>query len=360
MTERDGFEKTDPKEIFVTNGASAGISLLMSAMASGPDVGFMIPIPQYPLYSAETTKMDCNFVGYYLDESKGWQVSVSELQRSFDEAKAKGINTKCIVVINPGNPTGQILSKESIADILKFAHKNNVLVIADEVYQDNIYKKGAEFNSFRKVLNSLEPEVRDNVEVASFHSCSKGFLGECGIRGGYMELTNFDEFAKAELIKSQSISLCSNTIGQLMMDLKVNPPSKKMGESDETIEAYNSEVHTLLTSLKTRAVRCSEMLNRFDNVTSNEVEGAMYAFPSIKLSDKFVEEAKGLGVEPDFLYCTKVLQNTGAVIVPGSGFLQKEGTHHFRTTILPLPEERFYEVFGEFQKYNNHLMREYR
>jgi alanine transaminase len=71
------------------------------------------------------------------------------------------------------------------------------------------------------------------------------------------------------------------------------------------------------------------------NVTINEIEGAMYAFPQIKFSKKAIEAAGKQ--EPDLFYCLEVLKNTGIVLVPGSGFKQQKGTYHFRITTLILP-----------------------
>ena len=51
--------------------------------------GFMIPIPQYPLYSATISEFNANQIGYYLDEDNNWGLSVKELQRAYDEAKGK-------------------------------------------------------------------------------------------------------------------------------------------------------------------------------------------------------------------------------------------------------------------------------
>lgn len=57
----------------------------------------------------------------------------------------------------------------------------------------------------------------DTLELVSLHSTSKGFLGECGLRGGYMELDNFDPYALEQILKLRSITLCPNTIGQLLV-----------------------------------------------------------------------------------------------------------------------------------------------
>lgn len=71
-------------------------------------------------------------------------------QRSIAEAK-KVSNPRAIVVINPGNPTGQVLSKQNIEEIIKFALKEKLFIFADEVYQDNVYAEGSKFYSFKKV-----------------------------------------------------------------------------------------------------------------------------------------------------------------------------------------------------------------
>ena len=73
----------------------------------------MIPIPQYPLYSASLAEYDMDQVGYYLDEARGWALDVAELERSYTDNKDKS-NIKAIVIINPGNPTGQVLSRDNI------------------------------------------------------------------------------------------------------------------------------------------------------------------------------------------------------------------------------------------------------
>ena len=87
------------------------------------------------------------------------------------------------------------------------------MIIADEVFQNNIYKKGIKFHSFRKIL-ALQPEnIRNSVELLSMNSISKGLIGECGLRGGYLETHNLDEKVSNELYKLKSIEQCSNTIG---------------------------------------------------------------------------------------------------------------------------------------------------
>lgn len=136
-----------------------------------------------------------------------------------------GISVRAMVVINPGNPTGNVLLRKDIEDIIKICYENEIVIIADEVYQNNIYKEDRPFISFRKVLSELGEPYANSVELISLHSVSKGLLGECGLRGGFFEAHNLDEFADQMLYKLKSIELCSNTIGQVATHLMIRPPS---------------------------------------------------------------------------------------------------------------------------------------
>ena len=78
----------------------------------------------------------------------------------------------------------------------------------------------------------------NDVELFSFHSVSKGMVGECGRRGGYFECHNVDEEIKQQLYKLASISLCPSVQGQVMVDLMINPPKK----GDESYDSYAKEV----------------------------------------------------------------------------------------------------------------------
>lgn len=348
----------DPDSIFLGNGASEVISMAMKLINDGPNTGFMVPIPQYPLYSAEITLSNCQFTGYLLDEENGWQLDFKVLSESLAWAKSKGVDIRAIIIINPGNPTGSVFEEDTLTQLFKFAYENNLVVMSDEVYMENIYTEKKKFISAKKVLSKMTPEIRDNVELMSFHSCSKGLLGECGIRGGYTEFVNIDPEVKAQYLKLRSISLCSNTIGQIMMDLKVRPPVLGI-DSSETVQQFEAERTELFESLKRRAVKCYDSLTKMKGVTAQPLEGAMYAFPRIHLSQKFIDEANRKGIVPDAYYCTKLLEEIGLVCVPGSGFKQKEGTWHYRTTILPLPEERFNKAFDELTKLNDKIMDQY-
>lgn len=144
---------------------------LFNERIDGKPSGVLIPIPQYPLYSATLAEFGLAPLGYYLDEDNKWSLEVSELERALNEAKE--CNPRVLVVINPGNPTGQVLTRANIENVIRFAHKNHLFLLADEVYQDNIYDKDSAFHSFKKVMTEMG-EPYSKMELASFMSISKG------------------------------------------------------------------------------------------------------------------------------------------------------------------------------------------
>lgn len=187
------------------------------------------------------------------------------------------------MVINPGNPTGQVMSVEDLKKIITICYDHNILILSDEVYQTNVYKENTVFVSMRKVLGDMGEPYSNNVELVSFNSISKGMMGECGLRGGYFEIHNLDRRAEAMIFKLKSIELCSNTVGQTIVELMVNPPQIGV-ESVDTVSQYLQEYNDLYQALRTKAKMLTSAFNEMENVTCTEVEGAMYGFPRVHFS----------------------------------------------------------------------------
>lgn len=131
-----------------------------------------------------------------------------------------------------------MLSKENVREIIEFAYKKQLFILADEVYQDNVYPDGMKFHSFKKVkLCFIIPHAfpvtfsyyksfqvlfemglpYSKMPMASFMSCSKGYMGECGLRGGYVEVINLTSIMEAKLSRCLSSTLCPTVMGQIAM-----------------------------------------------------------------------------------------------------------------------------------------------
>ncbi len=145
------------------------------------------------------------------------------------------------------------------------------MLCADEVYQENIYNSLRPFVSARKVLGKFPEPISSSVELISLHTVSKGAYGECGLRGGYMELHNFDPAVVDELYKTASINLSPNLPGQVAVGLMVNPPKP----GDASFKQFIKEKDTIIESLKRRAKLMTDAFNSLDGVVCQPTEGRL-------------------------------------------------------------------------------------
>lgn len=84
----------------------------------------------------------------------------------------------------------------------------------------------------------------------------------------------------------------------------------------------------------------------------------MYVFPRVEIPEKAIKAAKAAGQSPDAFYAFKLLENTGICVIPGSGFGQKPGTYHFRTTILP-QKEKIKTMLSSLKEFHVKFLKEY-
>ncbi|VDD88935.1 unnamed protein product [Enterobius vermicularis] len=365
ISRRDGLP-CNYENIVLTAGATEGIRNILKLFVnqkSPKKVGIMIPIPQYPLYSATLDEFGLGQVRYYLDEKNNWGLNIEECEKALEAAKDEYI-VKAICVINPGNPAGQVLTRNNIEEVIRFAHKNNLFILADEVYQDNIHDKNSRFFSFKKVITDMGGEYKDQ-ELASFYSVSKGYMGECGLRCGYTEVLNMDPEVFKMMVKMMSSKLCASSLGQAALDSAVNPP--KPGEPSYAL--WLKEKTGILESMRERARLVQEAYGSLEGIECSAIQGALYAFPKLHLPPKAIAAAAEKNVEADFFYCMEMLEATGICTVPGSGFGQEAGTYHFsglqrklicsfRTTILP-QTHLMKEMLERFKPFHEKFMRKY-
>ena len=259
---RDGFS-ADPASIFLSAGASSGVNTLMNVICTKPETGVLVPIPQYPLYTATLSLLNARCVPYYLDEGHGWGTDVGAIRAAYEKAKGEGTDVRAIVVIIPGNPTGASLSPGDVRNVLELAAEEKLVLLGDEVYQTNIFE--GEFTSFKKTLRMMQKEAPgkyDNVELASLNSISKGMVGECGHRGGYFELVGFDSEVAAQIYKFVSIMLCPPVVGQCLVEMQVNPPK----DGDPSYPLYKQEYDGIAEGLKARATALFKAFEQMEGV----------------------------------------------------------------------------------------------
>lgn len=251
IAQRDGYPAYQGN-IFLTNGASAAIGMTLQALLAQNNDAVMIPTPQYPIYSALISKLGGRQVGYMLEEKLNWSVTREELESKLEAARADGLEVKALAMINPGNPSGNVMSHCDIQTVVQFCAEHGIVLMADEVYQANVCKfetkpnigrcaplsfliclvylccypdhESEQFVSAKKVAQDLGLR---QLQLVSFHSTSKGLMGECGRRGGYMELHHIDPYVQSQVRTTNKGCVAVNAKPEL------NSP-------DKILRSYNS------------------------------------------------------------------------------------------------------------------------
>lgn len=341
-SERDGYP-SNPNHIFLTAGASAGVSLLISMLISNPKSGILIPIPQYPLYTATLAAHSGVGIPYHLNEEADWATSAPDIESAIERAAREGVEPKALVIINPGNPTGALLDEATMQSVVRLCEQHNLVLLADEVYQANLHAPTTHpFTSFKRVVRTLNSPI----PLISFHSISKGVTGECGRRGGYFECTNIPDDLIALMYKMVSVGLCPPLGGQVGVDCMVRPPRA----GDASYELWKAETDATHAALAQRTRTMSARLNALPGVSCVDSPGALYLYPRIRLPQAAIEAARGAGKEPDTFYALELLDDTGICVVPGSGFGQKEGQYHYRLTCLCPGVEEYVAALERFHR----------
>lgn len=336
---------SNPDNIFLTNGASKGIEHIIPMLIANPNDGVMCPMPAYPLYTALIVRSNGKIVPYFLHEENGWTLNRESLEDAYERATKKSITPKALILGNPHNPASSILTRDNLEVVIQFCLEHNLGIISDEVYQENTY--GEEFISAAKALGNRP------LPLYSLHSISKGPIGECGKRGGYIEIRNPQKIADinltvAEILeKDASASLCSSTIGQILVYLMVQAATP----GNQIYKLVKPEKDAILVSLKERANIIRGAFAEMQGVRCYGTTAAMYLFPNLgKLP------TGDTNFSPDFSYCMALLRKTGLCTVNGAGFGQKRGTNHLRTTFLP-PKKLLERVLPQWIEFHNDYVR---
>ncbi|XP_036375088.1 alanine aminotransferase 2-like [Megalops cyprinoides] len=333
---RDGGVPSNPENIFIFNGSQCALSFVLKLLAQGeglPQTAVLTPVPTYQTFTMALAEQGVMMVPYQLCEEEGWALKVEELRRVLRASRGH-CSPRALYVINPGNPTGHVQSRKSIEEVIRFAAEEKLFLMADEVYQGSVHGEESVFVSYKKVLFEMGQEYSDSVELASFHSVSKGFMGECGLRGGYVELVNLDPAVMGVAHMLLSTMSSSAVIGQIALDILTNPPQP----GDPSYPSYSKEVRLSQDTLVRNMRLAQEVLGGLPGVSCQVVWGGIYVFPRLHLPPRAVELAKKQGVEADLLYCSRLLEEAGVCAGPGCEHGQKEGTYHLRFCVMTPPE----------------------
>ncbi|XP_069709320.1 alanine aminotransferase 1-like [Phaenicophaeus curvirostris] len=334
LERRDGGVPSDPRNIIVCSGTASILpfvfSLVVDESAALP-TAVLVPVPGPRLLVAAAELAGAAVVPYPLAEERGWDVDGDTVRWALREARARG-HPKVLCVVNPGDPTGHVLSRESMESIIRLVAEENLLLLADEVQQERAFLRDRPFLSFKRVLWEMGPPLVSTVQLVSFYSLSKSVAGESGFRAGFLELVNVEEGVVLPFHVAQSIPRPC-VLGRILLDLLMDPPE----EGDPVQQALEEHRQVLLHSLAHNSRLLQELLGRAPGICCHPVQGGSRAFPRIQLPPRALRRAQELGLEPDVFFCRELLEATGIALAPGSEFGQPEGTHHVGISLLPPP-----------------------
>lgn len=306
----------DVNDVYIGNGVSELIVMAMQALLDNGDE-MLIPMPDYPLWTAAVNLAGGHAVHYRCDEANHWYPDLEDM------ASKITAHTRGIVVINPNNPTGAVYPRHILEQIVALAKKHGLILYADEIYDKIIYD-GVEHVS----LATLIPE---DLLCVTFNGLSKSYR-VAGFRSGWMLISGNKDNARdyiEGLDMLASMRLCANVQAQYAIQTALGG-----------YQSINELIRPGGRLYEQRNVAW-EMLNEIPGVSCVKPEGALYCFPRLDPAIYPIEDDEAFMM--DLLRAEKVL------LIQGTGF-NWDATDHFRVVFLPTVSE-LTEAIGRIGKF---------
>ncbi|KAL4648459.1 alanine aminotransferase 2-like [Arapaima gigas] len=356
ISKRDGGVPCSVENIYICCGCQDALLFVLNLLVHGEGLdqtGVLTPIPSYNAFVMGLESLGAVMVPYYLCEEEGWELRVEDLRKALYTSRSH-CSPRILYVINPGIPTGHVQSRKSMEEVIRFAAEEKLFLFADEVHQDTVYGEDSQFVSYKKVLFEMGPQYSDSMELASFHSVSKGFIGECGLRCGYVELVNIDPSVKPFVKAFFNIQRSPPITGQIAMHIMVDPPKP----GDPSYSTFSQEVKFKKDTLVYNVQQVQGIVDTLPGMSFQAGCGGIYAYLRLYLPPKALQQAKDEGTKPDRLYCMRLLEEEGVCLGVGTEFGQKEGTYHIRMCILT-PTPKVKEVLSRLKSFHLRFLQEF-
>ncbi|KAJ4957801.1 hypothetical protein NE237_024912 [Protea cynaroides] len=278
--------KLSPDDVNLTIGCAQAIEVILSVL-SQPDANVLLPRPGFPLYEARSAFSHLEFRHFDLLPERGWEVDLDAVEALADD------NTAAMVIINPGNPCGNVYSYQHLQKIAETARRLGIMVIADEVYERIVFGT----NPFVPMgtFGSIAP-------VITLGSISKRWVVP-GWRLGWLVITDPNGILKETKIVD-SIHGCLN--------ISSDPATFVQGAIPKIIEDTKEDFFkNVIEILRQAADICYEKLKDIDCLTCpQKPEGSMFAM--VKLNLSFLDD-----ISDDMDFCYKLVKEEKVVILPG-------------------------------------------
>lgn len=290
----------DVRDVYLGNGVSELIVMTMQALMNDGDE-VLIPMPDYPLWTAAANLSGGTAVHYRCNEEDNWQPDIEDIKSKITS------KTKGIVVINPNNPTGALYSDDLLKQIIEVAKAYDLIIMADEIYDRILYDD---------TVHTPMSTLTDDVLVLSYNGLSKSHR-IAGFRAGWMMVSGRKQHA-ADFIEGldmlASMRLCSNVQGQYAIQTAMGGYQSMKDLTSKTGRLY-----------KQRELAVSR-LNAIKGISCTMPQGAFYCFPKI--------DPKVYPIEDDMAFMMDLLIEENVLMVQGTGF-NWDKPDHFRLVFLP-------------------------
>lgn len=291
-------------DIYTGNGVSELITMSMQGLLDNGDE-VLVPMPDYPLWTAAVTLSGGHAVHYMCDEQAEWYPDLDDIRQKITN------RTKAIVLINPNNPTGALYPREFLEEIVEIARQHDLLIFSDEIY-DRLVMDGLT----HVPIATLAPDLC----VITFNGLSKSHR-VAGFRCGWMVISGNKKDAKGYiegLNMLASMRLCSNVLSQQIIQTALG--------------GYQSIDDLLLPGGRIYEQReyIYYAINQIPGLSAVKPKAAFYIFPKID-SQKF-------HIHNDEQFVLDFLHEHHILLVHGGGFNWQE-PDHFRIVYLPQMED---------------------
>lgn len=307
---------SNPDNIIVTAGVSEALSFINSALVDQAESAILFK-PYYPLYSSLLKLNGGVPTLENYDENNGWNVHTENLAKLLKTAKSSGKlkRIKYLMITNPNNPTGTVLNKKVIEQVVDLASEYNLLLISDEIYDEIIFNK-TKFTSVSQLAKGL-PYVILNGASKVYDST--------GFRIGFVIVPENDK---------KSSEFKEKIYDYAMMRLSVNAPAQyAAAEAINNVLKHKRALDSMVGEIEKRVNYSTKVLNEnpyFETVRPN---GAFYILPRIHLEE--------LKIKNDKQFTDLLLEKEGIQVTRGSGF---GAPSHFRIVALPPKEILDYSI----------------